>query len=78
MSSLRSIMKLNEMRTEMQQEFGIRISYSVALRARNAAIEMIYSGHEDSFKMLHSYMYLLQKSNPGTVTDLEVGHNGEF
>ncbi|KAH6820367.1 hypothetical protein C2S53_017209 [Perilla frutescens var. hirtella] len=50
----------------MLEEFGIRTSYSVALRARNAAIEMIYGGHEDSFKMLPSYLYMLEQTNPGT------------
>ncbi|KAH6755029.1 hypothetical protein C2S53_018794 [Perilla frutescens var. hirtella] len=48
----------------MLEGFGIRTSYSVALRARNAAIEMIYGGHEDSFKILPSYLYMLEQTNP--------------
>ncbi|KAH6770491.1 hypothetical protein C2S52_015294 [Perilla frutescens var. hirtella] len=78
MRTLGTIMKPKEMRVEMHQEFGVRISYSVALRARNAAIEVIYGGHKDLFNMLPSYLYLLRESNPGTVTDLELGPNEEF
>ncbi|KAH6778336.1 hypothetical protein C2S51_009648 [Perilla frutescens var. frutescens] len=60
------IMKPKDIRAKMLEEFGIRTSYSVALRARNAVIEMIYGGHEDSFKMLPSYLYMLEQTNPGT------------
>ncbi|KAH6833897.1 hypothetical protein C2S53_005338 [Perilla frutescens var. hirtella] len=58
------IMKPKDIRAKMLEEFGIRTSYSVALRARNTAIEMIYGGHEDSFKMLPSYLYMLEQTNP--------------
>ncbi|KAH6776331.1 hypothetical protein C2S52_013892 [Perilla frutescens var. hirtella] len=58
------IMKPKDIRMKMLEEFGIRTNYSVALRARNAAIEMIYGGHEDSFKMLPSYQYMLEQTNP--------------
>ncbi|KAH6792693.1 hypothetical protein C2S52_003170 [Perilla frutescens var. hirtella] len=60
------IMKPKDIRAKILEEFGIRTSYSVALCARNTAIEMIYGGHEDSFKMLPSYLYMLEQTNPGT------------
>ncbi|KAH6765533.1 hypothetical protein C2S52_016516 [Perilla frutescens var. hirtella] len=58
------IMKPKDIRAKMLEEFGIQTSYSVALRGRNAAIEMIYGRHEDSFKMLPSYLYMLEQTNP--------------
>ncbi|KAH6780622.1 hypothetical protein C2S52_011859 [Perilla frutescens var. hirtella] len=61
------IMKPKDIRAKMLEEFGIRTSYSIALRARNVAIEMIYDGHEDSFKMLPSYLYMLEQANPAEV-----------
>ncbi|KAH6811237.1 hypothetical protein C2S51_024999 [Perilla frutescens var. frutescens] len=72
------IMKPKDIRAKMLEEFGIRTSYSVALRARNAAIEMIYGRHEDFFKMLPSYLYMLEQANPSTFTDLEVGPDNQF
>ncbi|KAH6827849.1 hypothetical protein C2S53_015190 [Perilla frutescens var. hirtella] len=39
------IMKPREIMAELLHKFGVRASYQVALRARNAAISMIYGGH---------------------------------
>ncbi|KAH6823845.1 hypothetical protein C2S53_013100 [Perilla frutescens var. hirtella] len=72
------IMKPRESMTKLLHEFGIRASYQVALRARNAAISMIYGGHVDSFQKLHSYLYILRACNPNSFTDLDVGPDGRF
>lgn len=52
---------------------GIRASYSVALRAQNAVILMIYGRKLDSFKMLPKYLEVLSQYNPDTMTDLDIG-----
>lgn len=63
-----SIMKPRDIMAELLQVFGIRASYSVAFRARNAAISIIYGGHGESFQMLPSYFEVLRQHNPDTVT----------
>ncbi|KAH6758942.1 hypothetical protein C2S51_019177 [Perilla frutescens var. frutescens] len=72
------IMKPRDIMAELLHEFGIRGSYQVALRARNAAISMIYGGHIDSYQKLPSYLYMLKACNPNTYTDLDVGPDGRF
>ncbi|KAH6764806.1 hypothetical protein C2S51_016055 [Perilla frutescens var. frutescens] len=67
MRNERYIMKPKEMQSELLQEFGIRISYHVAFRARNLAMEMIYGAHEKSFEMLPRYLYMLKEYNPEMV-----------
>ncbi|KAL6578755.1 hypothetical protein OROMI_008971 [Orobanche minor] len=63
---------------DVLREYGIEASYSVAMRARNWAIELIYGGHEASFQMLPQYLHMLPETNPGTVTDLDIGPDGRF
>ncbi|KAL6567832.1 hypothetical protein OROGR_001500 [Orobanche gracilis] len=59
-------------------EYGVEASYSVALRARNWAIELIYGGHQESFQLLPGYLHMLRETNLGTLTDLDIGPDGRF
>ncbi|KAL6543759.1 hypothetical protein OROGR_010256 [Orobanche gracilis] len=70
--------KPRDIMADVLTEYGIEASYSVAMRARNWAIELIYGGHEASFQMLPQYLHMLQETNPGTVTDLDIGPDGRF
>ncbi|XP_057779740.1 uncharacterized protein LOC130998330 [Salvia miltiorrhiza] len=62
----------------MQRLFGIEINYSLALRARNIAIEITYGDFGNSYQMLPSYLCMLRMSNPDTLYDLEMKADGEF
>ncbi|KAH6795076.1 hypothetical protein C2S52_005553 [Perilla frutescens var. hirtella] len=66
-----SILKPRAMIAEILREYVIDAEYSVALRARNLAIEMIYGSHDQSFAVLPTYLEMLKRSNPDTVYDLE-------
>ncbi|KAH6783856.1 hypothetical protein C2S52_008815 [Perilla frutescens var. hirtella] len=65
------IIKPREIMTELLHEFGIRASYQVALRARNAAISMIYvelfqiAANTYRPKVYEKAMEAIGKSSPG-------------
>ncbi|MEJ1821178.1 hypothetical protein, partial [Escherichia coli] len=70
------VLKPRSIMADLQREYGVHVTYSVAMRARNRAIEMIYGGHEESFQLLPSYLHMLRMSNPGSMTDLDIGSIG--
>ncbi|XP_047943036.1 uncharacterized protein LOC125189851 [Salvia hispanica] len=58
---------------DVQDRFGVSISYKKAWYAKRKAIEFVYGGWEESFRQLPSYMFELQSQNP--VTIVEWKHN---
>ena len=73
------VMKPKNIREELKGEYGVDISYDLALRSRNMAIEMVYGRHEQSFHMLPQYLYMLERANPTSWVKWEVDHsNGRF
>ncbi|KAH6786878.1 hypothetical protein C2S52_006430 [Perilla frutescens var. hirtella] len=73
-----SILKPRAMIAEILREYGIEVEYSVALRARNLAIEMVYGFHDQSFAVLSAYLEMLKRSNPDMVYDLETDGDDRF
>ncbi|XP_047961416.1 uncharacterized protein LOC125206171 [Salvia hispanica] len=54
---------------DVQDRFGVSISYKKAWYAKRKAIEFVYGGWEESFRQLPSYMFELQSQNPGTIVE---------
>ncbi|KAK2637575.1 hypothetical protein Ddye_032367 [Dipteronia dyeriana] len=50
--------------------YGIQILYSKAHQALQYALSLIYGMHEETFKLLPSFGYVLEQQNPGILTDL--------
>ncbi|KAH6766278.1 hypothetical protein C2S52_017261 [Perilla frutescens var. hirtella] len=73
-----SILRPRAMIAEILREYGIEVEYSVALRARNIAIEMVYGSHDQSLAVLPAYLEMLKRSNPDTVYDLETDGDDRF
>ncbi|KAH6765379.1 hypothetical protein C2S52_000205 [Perilla frutescens var. hirtella] len=73
-----SILKPRAMIVEILREYGIEVEYSVALRARNLAIEIVYGSHDQSFAVFPAYLEMLKRSNPDTVYDLETDGDDRF
>ncbi|KAH6805124.1 hypothetical protein C2S51_029955 [Perilla frutescens var. frutescens] len=63
---------------EIVREYGIEVEYSVVLRTRNLAIEMVYGSHNQSFAVLPAYFEMLKRSNLDTVYDLETDGDDRF
>ncbi|XP_057779840.1 uncharacterized protein LOC130998443 [Salvia miltiorrhiza] len=72
------IVKPRTIMADLHREYGVKISYSVTIRARNGAVEMIYGGHKESYSLLPAYLHMLRTCNPGSLTDLEIDASGRF
>ncbi|KAG6414216.1 hypothetical protein SASPL_126934 [Salvia splendens] len=61
--------KPSVVRTYIQDNFHVKISYKKAWYSRRKAIELVYGGWEGSFRQLPSYLTELQTQNPGTIVE---------
>ncbi|XP_022568227.1 uncharacterized protein LOC106394273 [Brassica napus] len=59
-------------------KLGVTTSYSTALRGKNLAISELRGGSEESYKMLYSYLYMLEHVNPGTKTGVKLDEANKF
>lgn len=59
----------------VQTKRGVRVSYSMALRGKNKPINDVCGNPHESYPKLPSYLYMLERLNPGTVTRLLVDEN---
>ncbi|KAK3218369.1 hypothetical protein Dsin_012339 [Dipteronia sinensis] len=62
----------------MKTMYGIQIMYSKAHQALHYALSPTYGTHEETFKLLPSFGYVLEQPNPGTITDLQCADDGKF
>ncbi|KAK9064097.1 hypothetical protein SSX86_017969 [Deinandra increscens subsp. villosa] len=63
---------------DINQRFGINISYKQGMRGKNYALELICGSPAESFAKLPFYFYNLEKLNPGTVTDIWLDEESRF
>ncbi|XP_022891979.1 uncharacterized protein LOC111406842 [Olea europaea var. sylvestris] len=63
---------------DIEREFGVKISYQKAHRAKVAALHMLHGTPGDSFQKLPSYCHVLGERNPKTVTHIEVDSHNTF
>ncbi|XP_010436832.1 PREDICTED: uncharacterized protein LOC104720651 [Camelina sativa] len=54
---------------------GMHCSYSTTWRGKKQHVSDVRGSHEKSYTDLHSYLYMLEQVNPGTVTSVEVDKN---
>ncbi|XP_018488093.1 protein FAR1-RELATED SEQUENCE 8-like [Raphanus sativus] len=57
---------------------GVSVSYSITLRGNNLAMRELRGNSEDSYKMLYSYLYMLEQVNFGRTTRVELDEAGKF
>ena len=63
---------------DMKRELGIEISYSKALRARDAALVLNNGTHEDAYKNLPRYCQDLEAADPKTKALVERTTESKF
>ncbi|XP_070013010.1 uncharacterized protein [Nicotiana sylvestris] len=68
----------NDIIEDIQKQHGIEVSYMKARRAKEIAMAMIRGSPSDSYKELPKYFYMLEHTNPGTVTKLHKSEDGCF
>ncbi|KAK2663039.1 hypothetical protein Ddye_001613 [Dipteronia dyeriana] len=62
--------KPKEIIHDMQREFGISCNCHKGYRARHISLEEVQGTPVESYSNLPSYLYMLEKANPETITDL--------
>ncbi|KAK4847572.1 hypothetical protein QYF36_003431 [Acer negundo] len=58
--------------------YGLQVMYSKAHDALQYALSLTYGTHEESFKLLPSFAYVLEQQNPSTITDLQCADDDTF
>nr|XP_016468942.1 PREDICTED: uncharacterized protein LOC107791393 [Nicotiana tabacum] len=66
----------NDIIEEIQKQHGIEVSYMKAWRDKEIAMAMIRGNPSDSYKELPKYFYMLEHTNPGTVTKFHKSEDG--
>src|SRR6516165_1805039 len=68
----------HEIMAEVSKDFGVDISYDKAWRAKEIELQELHGAAEESFTLLPQYMYMVEKTNPGTVIALETDDQHHF
>ncbi|KAK2662393.1 hypothetical protein Ddye_000967 [Dipteronia dyeriana] len=71
-------MRQNDIIADMKSMYGIQIMYSKTHAALDYVLSLTYGTHEQTFQLLPSFGYVLEKKNPGTITDLQCDEYGKF
>ncbi|KAH9693486.1 SWIM-type domain-containing protein [Citrus sinensis] len=61
----------NDIRADMQQEYGVQLTYQQAYRARGVGLEIVRGNPAELYNLLPKYSHVLTTANEGTVTHLE-------
>ncbi|KAH9750661.1 SWIM-type domain-containing protein [Citrus sinensis] len=61
----------NDIRADMQHEYGVQLTYQQAYRAREVGLEIVRGNPAESYNLLPKYSHVLTTANEGTVTHLE-------
>ncbi|KAK2645931.1 hypothetical protein Ddye_021126 [Dipteronia dyeriana] len=64
------LMRPKDIIADMKTMYDIQIMYSKAYQALDYALSLTYGTHEETFKLLSSFGYMLEQKNPETITDL--------
>ncbi|KAK2657749.1 hypothetical protein Ddye_010801 [Dipteronia dyeriana] len=70
--------KLKEIIQDIQKEFGISCNYHKAYRAKHIALDEVQGTPVESYQILPSYLYMLEHTNLGTITDLHTDSANRF
>ena len=71
-------LKPKEIMNNYQMEFGTTITYRKAHVAKEIALRAVRRSYKESFQMLPSYCIELQRTNPGTVTNIDTTSEDRF
>ena len=77
-SSLKTVYTPADIIRDMQKDYGVSISYMKAWRSKETALEFIRGKPEESFSFLPSFLYMIEKTNRGSVVDLKTNNENRF
>ncbi|XP_009608926.1 uncharacterized protein [Nicotiana tomentosiformis] len=67
----RTIYTPKNIQTDMLSDHGVNLKYMQAWRAKDKALEFLRGHPADSYSRLPSYLYILEKTYPGSVVKLQ-------
>lgn len=68
----------NDIIDDVQTEYGLRISYNKAWKAKEHALQMERGSPKESFSLLPLYFHMLEKKKPGTITHTHIDPQKPF
>ncbi|KAH9802359.1 SWIM-type domain-containing protein [Citrus sinensis] len=68
----------NDIRADMQQEYGVQLTYQQAYRAREVGLEIVRGNPAESYNLPPKYSHVLTTANEGTVTHFEQDGDDNF
>ncbi|CAL2268899.1 unnamed protein product [Prunus armeniaca] len=74
----RTIYTPSDIMRDVKHNFGLRIHYSKAWKARELALLSIRGSAEEAYYILPAYCYELERMNPGTKTHIQTDENNHF
>ena len=63
---------------DVKRELRVEITYSKALRAKELVLEAIHSSFEDAYQAMPKYCADIEKTNPGSLTKLDISFENRF
>ncbi|CAA7046209.1 unnamed protein product [Microthlaspi erraticum] len=76
--SVDSMVKPKHVSHAMNLRFGIKMDYSKAHRTLKEARKLVRGSAESGYAELPTYLHMIRRTNPGTLTRLEVDENQRF
>ncbi|KAK2637621.1 hypothetical protein Ddye_025416 [Dipteronia dyeriana] len=70
--------KPKEIIQDIHKEFGISCNYHKAYRAKHIALDEVQGTPVESYRILPSYLYMLEQTNPGTIIHLHTDSANRF
>ncbi|KAK3222210.1 hypothetical protein Dsin_009235 [Dipteronia sinensis] len=71
-------LKWKDIMTEIQLHYGLHIQYTKAWRANDHAESIVFKPGIKLFQRIPSYLYMLERKNPVTMTNFELDDDGRF
>ena len=62
----------------VERKLGVEVSYTTCLRGKNQAVADLRDDPEKGYKILSSYLYMLEKVNPDTQISLLLDEHNRF
>ncbi|XP_062112873.1 uncharacterized protein LOC133824028 [Humulus lupulus] len=64
-----------DIRGDLNDRYSIKMNYMKAWRSKEHALNELRGNAKESYNLIPSYLYMIQKTNPGTIVDIEKGED---
>ncbi|KAK6158679.1 hypothetical protein DH2020_005993 [Rehmannia glutinosa] len=70
LNNIKTVYTTTDIIRDMKNEHGISLDYIKVWRSKDKALEIIRGRLDESYQKLPVYLYMLEKTNPGLITEL--------